>query len=150
MALAQKRQLSELIKINFFVGLIEQGRIRVDFETGKFFRVFKNSEREITKTNTKGYIQISGYIDGKEVTYVAHRLLMALLYGYEAIKGLQINQENGNKRDNKPSNLSIVTQSENIKHAYKNGLNSVNPHRDSLGRFTRPEIIPDRQEGLLF
>ncbi len=64
----------------------------------------------------KGYLIAHLMIDGKRREIAIHILVArAFCAGYQ--KGLQVNHKNGNKQDNKASNLEWVTRSENMVHA---------------------------------
>lgn len=59
-----------------------------------------------------------------------HRLVLATFSPIENMEKLDVNHKNGNKLDNRLENLEWCTRSENIKHSYKNGLQTkaTNPH----------------------
>jgi hypothetical protein len=71
-----------------------------------------------TKKPTDGYL----FVHFKGQSIRSHRVVYRMLIG-PLDPALQINHKNGNKLDNRPENLELVTQSENLKHAYKHGLN---------------------------
>lgn len=81
--------------------------------------VFKIKGLGIKVPNKSKY----GYhsINYKNKTYLVHRLIWETFVG-EIPKGLQINHIDGNKSNNRLSNLEVVTPAENIRHAYKMGL----------------------------
>jgi len=58
---------------------------------------------------------------GKRIYACAHRLVWHFFNG-QIPDGMCINHKNGIKTDNRPSNLEIVSYSENMRHAFKNGL----------------------------
>lgn len=68
-----------------------------------------------------GYLQIRATIDGKRIHGLAHRLVWQHFFG-DIPDGLIMNHKNGIKIDNRPGNLETVTYSENMQHAYTNGL----------------------------
>lgn len=69
----------------------------------------------------QGYRLIKLRKNGCDVACVVHRLVWEAFNG--AIPpGLEINHKNGNKSDNRLSNLELVTSSENSRHAFETGL----------------------------
>ena len=60
--------------------------------------------------------------NGKWFMTTTHRLVF-LYFNGKYDKKLQINHKDGNKRNNKLSNLEVVTRSRNIKHSFDTGLN---------------------------
>lgn len=59
--------------------------------------------------------------DGKYCTRPVHYMVSLAFFGQRP-KGTEINHKNGEKTDNRPENLEYVTKSENVLHAYRNGL----------------------------
>ena len=84
----------------------------------------------------KGHVDRCGYKEvlfsenGRTKNYLAHRLVLSAFSPIENMNEYDVNHKNGNKLDNRPSNLEWATRSENVKHSYKNGLQSkvTNPH----------------------
>jgi hypothetical protein len=69
----------------------------------------------------KGYVRIQLSKDGVSKNVFIHTLVIeAFLYARP--KDLQINHKNGDKQDNTISNLEYVSASDNLIHAYDNGL----------------------------
>lgn len=66
---------------------------------------------------------VQGYakIKFKQKMIGLHQIISFLKYGKENI-GLVVNHIDGNKLNNNPNNLEIVTQKDNAIHAYKLGL----------------------------
>lgn len=86
------------------------------------------------KKEMKGSIDDKGYpyvdltqSNGKRKCPKTHRLI-ALAFISNPEGKPQINHIDGNKRNNKISNLEWVTQSENVKHSYLTGLNNPNTY----------------------
>lgn len=67
------------------------------------------------------YLRIQLRKDGRSKDLAVHHIVWAAFFGGRP-KGFEINHKNGSKRDNRADNLELVTHSENIKHAYANGL----------------------------
>jgi hypothetical protein len=70
----------------------------------------------------KGYLTVDLCFKGKRKSVRVHRLVADAFIPNPTNKS-QINHINGNKKDNSVKNLEWNTQSENINHAFKIGLN---------------------------
>jgi hypothetical protein len=79
----------------------------------------KNKHNKILSlTRDKGgYYRIA--LDGK--TNLVHSLMAKTFLGKKD-DGTVVNHKDGNKSNNKLDNLEVITQSENVQHAYDNGL----------------------------
>lgn len=75
------------------------------------------------KTKSNGYKEVNLSISpGVTKSFYVHRLVAECFIG-DIPKGLSVNHINGDKSDNNVKNLEIVTYSQNMIHAYLNGLN---------------------------
>jgi hypothetical protein len=75
-----------------------------------------------SSTTSDGYELIPLYSDeGKQKTFSLHRLV-ALAFVPNPKGKAQVNHINGDKSDNRASNLEWSTRSENMAHAVKHGL----------------------------
>ena len=80
------------------------------------------NERILKPTARKdGYLRVSLCKGGIKKSYLLHKLVAETFIDNSGNKA-QINHIDGNKFNNTTKNLEYCTQSENIKHAYKNGL----------------------------
>ena len=70
--------------------------------------------------NTR-YYRVYKRVDGKFINLEVHRLVVETFIG-EIPKGMQVNHINGDRYDNRLTNLEVITPLENIQHAHKNGL----------------------------
>ena len=68
-----------------------------------------------------GYWQLSLRKDKRIKHIRPHRHIYEAFYG-RIPEGYQINHKDGNKTNNKLNNLELMTNSENTKHGYDNGL----------------------------
>ena len=96
-------------------------RIQINEDTGEV-KVFSNSKhakgRELSQfLNPSGYLRVK--MNSK--SYEIHRIVAKFFIG-ERPEGLCVNHIDGNKLNNKPSNLEYITISENVKHAISSGL----------------------------
>lgn len=78
--------------------------------------------RVLKKTPDKdGYLTITFSVNGKHACPKVHRLVaIAFIPNHESKS--EVNHKDGDKTNNKVSNLEWVTRLENITHAYENGL----------------------------
>jgi len=72
-------------------------------------------------TNLKGYKTVNINENGKQFPEMVHKIVAEAFIDNPDNKP-QVNHINGIKTDNRVDNLEWVTNSENQKHAYKNGL----------------------------
>ncbi|KKL64707.1 hypothetical protein LCGC14_2162270 [marine sediment metagenome] len=101
--------------------------------------------RLIIAKNNDNYVYVTFRHDGKTVGILAHRAVWIYFNGIIP-KGLQINHKNGIKTDNRPSNLELVTPSQNILHGI-NILGSKVLHGEECGssKLTSKEVIKIRR-----
>jgi hypothetical protein len=89
--------------------------------TGKSYsRVMRGKELAL-KTDKDGYKLVILSKDGKTRTHKVHRLVLRAFSANPMMKP-QVNHINGDKSDNRLSNLEWCTDLENTHHAIKNGL----------------------------
>ena len=111
------------------------------------YKLVKNGDNvDIVNVNTnkklKPYISKVGYPmvtlssnDNKRKKFYVHRLIAE--YFIPKVEGKTfINHKDGNKTNNKLSNLEWVTQSENIKHAYDTNLRD----KHNTSKFTDKDL----------
>ena len=101
-----------------FYSISNFGRIRRDCsghglcKSGRILRI---------ATSKDGYKKICLCKYGKQYTkHIAHMVLEAFIGGRP--NGYETNHKDGNKLNNKVSNLEYVTRAQNIAHAWENGL----------------------------
>ena len=73
-----------------------------------------------------GYCQALLVKDGRYVMRYVHRLV-AESFVENPNSSWEVNHKDGNKQNNKASNLEWVSRRENILHAYRTGLRSTKP-----------------------
>lgn len=69
-----------------------------------------------------GYYTVALYKDKKATTQYVHALVSDAFISRRE-KSMTVNHKDGDKTNNNLSNLEVVTYSDNLQHAYKNGLN---------------------------
>lgn len=78
--------------------------------------------RVLKQENTgNGYKRVTLSKNGKTKRFMAHRVVASAFVSNENKKP-QVNHIDGNKKNNKFSNLEWVTASENVNHAYSSGI----------------------------
>jgi len=73
-----------------------------------------------------------------------HKLVINTFMG-ECPKGLQVNHIDGDKTNNKLSNLEYVTPGQNMAHAYRTGLANAKGEHNGRAKLTDAEVVKIRQ-----
>lgn len=98
--------------------LLDEGVFTVDVETGTIYG--KRGKPVGNRPSKSRYKQVSTTHKGKQYTFSVHTVI-AHVAGYD-LEGMTVNHIDGDKGNNELSNLEVITQSENIKHAVASGL----------------------------
>lgn len=101
------------------------------------------TQRRRAEVLAGGYLAVYAWRNGVERGAMAHRLVWQHFFG-DIPDGLTINHKNGMKHDNRPSNLEVVTASENAKHAYRTGLKSQWGSRNPVAKMTEAQVAEAR------
>jgi hypothetical protein len=118
---------ANLEKDKWFLEQIEDGFLKVD-KDGTVTNLVTN---KVIGSSQGEYVRIGvkDHIDNKINIILAHRLVWIAFNGLIKYNYLQINHKDGNKRNNKLSNLEITDNSGNVTHAFKIGLNKVSDYQ---------------------
>lgn len=99
----------------------------------------RNNKFLSTRDNGNGYLVVHlCYGEGRKVRYI-HRLV-AETYLLNLEDKPQVNHIDGDKNNNHLSNLEWCTQSENMLHAFKNGLNCKKGEKSSKAKLTEIDV----------
>jgi hypothetical protein len=101
------------------------------------------------KIDRYGYYKVGLSNNGKIKTIRVHRLL-ALTYLPNPENKCDVNHIDGNKSNNDLSNLEWATRSENIKHAFKNGLKIITNKQRLLLKERCSKRVLDTQTGIFY
>lgn len=99
--------------------------------------------------NKYGYAVVCLYHNKIAKTLNLHRIV-AENYINNIYNKAQVNHINGIKTDNRVANLEWVSCSENLKHAFKNGLKSHNQLNLTNRRLSRIKLVLDTQNGIFY
>lgn len=106
----------------------------------------RNKHGKIRKTfvSRNGYERVGFH--GGQTTIAVHRLVArAFCEGYA--NHLEVNHKDGDKLNNTADNLEWVTKSDNIKHAFSNGLKTHNRHNMIIQDEDLPQLLERRKAG---
>lgn len=125
-----------------FVDVIENPK----YQVSNFGRILNKKTGNIIQGSWcgKGYVRVVlTWDNGNSRSYAIHRLEAHAFYDTDLIDDLDVNHINGDKSDNRLSNLEWCTRSENMIHAYDTGLEVMREetklrHRDARRAFCQP------------
>jgi len=89
--------------------------------------------------NTWGYPFVGLSACGVRKLVPIHVIVAAAFYGPRPA-GMDINHLDGKKTNNRPSNLTYCSKSDNLKHAYRTGLKSNVGERHSQAKHTEQDV----------
>lgn len=115
------------------------------YEDGRLYNHKTKKFKKWTK-DTNGYMKTQIWVCGKPKNVHQHRLLAQSFIPNPNDKP-QVNHKNGIKNDNRLDNLEWVTQSENGKHSFANGLQKpTKPHMKKVINIVTNEIYESVSE----
>ena len=107
----------------------------------------KNVKRGTIKSNralNKGYIKTVLHKCGVRKHFLMHRLV-AQAFIPNPLNKPEVNHKNGNKKDNRLSNLEWCTSKENIIHAIDNGFRSSVGKNNVKAKITEKDVVAIRR-----
>ena len=100
--------------------LIRKELIRVDTQNGFVYAKYSHSPaKPIGGENYAGYLRAGFSLSGKGYWIMLHRIVWIAANGLPK-KGMTVHHINGTKDDNRLSNLTLISLSENLKESWKN------------------------------
>lgn len=119
-------------------------RMRANKTHGKYYQYLRKGKVLKQVINSHGYPCVTiKYLDGSQKVVPVHRLV-AIAFIPNPDNKPQINHIDGDKTNNRVSNLEWCTAKENLKHAFATGLNNGSRPwlgvRDSTHPRTKPVI----------
>lgn len=105
--------------------LVAKGILRIDadgtvWRCGTLTRTGRLRMIDPSRADTQrpdGYRRIRASVNGREITAAAHRIVWMAKNG-PIPEGKEVNHLDGDRGNNRPGNLEVVTKSENLQHAY--------------------------------
>lgn len=110
------------------------------YSVSSYGRIYSHRYNRYLRLNKCHYGYVSVRILKKN--YSVHRLVAYAFIGFDLLsKDVEINHKDGDKKNNTPSNLEIVTRKENMRHAIALGLHRykqtrpIDPVRERLRHY---------------
>lgn len=103
--------------------LLEDGTLLNDYLVSNYGRVYSfKTNKLLTPTERNGYLSVTLRYNGGQYPKRINRLVMMTFSPNPDANLLQVNYINGDKLDNRISNLEWCTAKQNIIHAIETGL----------------------------
>lgn len=144
-----KRKFNERILVALVGSIFEidaRGRVwRVGHFTNAGNGTIIPNPRRRAESGKKGYLRVFCSVNGKRLYVMAHRLVWQYFRG-DIPDGLDPNHEDGVKSNNNPSNLTLLTMGDNIRHAFRViGTRSSHGENHSQHLITEPDVVNIRE-----
>ena len=116
------------------------------YEVSDLGRVRRIATGRILKAHGRPYLNVKFSVNGIYFVRSVHRLVAKAFLKSDSIRQ-QTNHKNGVKSDNRSSNLEWATNSENQRHAYKNGLReSMKGQRHPMAKLSTHLVTEIKRE----
>jgi hypothetical protein len=129
---------------NYFV--TDDGRV---FSTNYHLKNITKELKFDYSGKSKKYRRVTLSKDNKTKRFLVHRLVAEYFIDKKEGKN-QINHIDGNPDNNNASNLEWVSQSENMKHAFKTGLQKPQRNPTKLNKEDVIKIFKLREQGMFY
>lgn len=118
------------LKYDYYI--TEDGKVYSDISK-KFLRIYldKDGYEKVCLMST----------DNKRHAYSVHRLVLENFFPVSNMKELQVNYKDGNKENNRLSNLEWCTASENNKHKYALKLATQKGEKNNGSKLKESEVL---------
>lgn len=114
---------------NKFVDSVEVRSFGIDkywaAHDGRIWSDYWNKWMKPGMGSNSGYAQINLTTESGPRRFSVHRLVAMAWLGEPPSDDHRVNHKNGNKHDNRVDNLEWVTHGENMRHAFRTGLNTL-------------------------
>ncbi len=127
----------------FFIDKVKAGKLIVTVD-GDIFTNENGDYRKIGYYTNTGYVRIEKSENLKRYVISVHRLVWLIFKG-DIPEDLVINHIDGNKKNNKLTNLELVTNEENYRHGIRTGLTNNVGENNPMSKFTENEILEIRK-----
>lgn len=131
----------------YFLKLIKKGRLKV-YKSGKVQNLLTGNfigVKPLAKAG--GYHRVSWSMDGPKQSIYLHRLVWIAFRGLIAV-GIQVNHKDGNRSNNRLSNLNLKTNAGNTKDGYKRNGNPLRSGvNHTLAKLTENQVRFIRRNG---
>lgn len=115
---------------------------------GRIRRIIQGKPKEPRKlqANPQGYLVVALSLYCNVETRPVHQLVCEAFHGPRP-EGMVVNHKDGVKTNNRADNLEWVTQSENLRHAFRSGLKpGKNPTKRGRLTVSRARFIKELKE----
>ncbi|MCA1184625.1 NUMOD4 domain-containing protein [Bacillus licheniformis] len=104
--------------------------------------------KQLKPRDKRGYLQVVLWLNNRRKDVNVHRLV-ALAFLEKDAKRNYVNHMDGDKKNNKISNLEWVTPRENKIHAWQTGLIDPQQHRDLMKKLHSKPVSKINSDGLV-
>ena len=121
------------------LSLVALGELTIDPEG----RIWRGSARA-DSGRAKGYLRLQFTADGKRYGIGAHRVVWMVANRRFIPEGMEVNHKDGNKSNNRPTNLEIVLRAFNVAHGLHQ-LGGMSRRQTAGAKLTPNQVLEVRE-----